>query len=404
MTSSPALRRRATSIGASAAVVGLVLVVVLALLGAATLADSRAGRDVTVDPDARLALPVTHSGVIGVIDDDGVLTSVVVIVLHPDGVGGSVVVVPPTADHSFLRTGEVFPVREVLADEGPDTFVSVMEAASSITFDTAELVTGDRLVRLFDDVGSVTVDAPSFVPDGVDLAPGQTGTIPAADAARALSVALPASDRTLDPFRVAVWTGLVTHAGSGTGRAAEDLDRAPRTTDELLERLVAGRVGVRALRAVEATPDVNPRAVDAVVLDRSEMLLVMGQLAPGRVAVPNPLLSFRVEVNFSDEQLAPFGVSNADVARDVISVLLFLQANVVSVDTSPGVAPSSSQAAVADPDLVDQVADGWRDVFGPIDIAVAEIALARVDATITLGEAYLDLRSDQLRASGSPGR
>ena len=47
---------------------------------------------------------MTPTALLGVVDDDGRLTSVVVLVLAPNGVGGSIVVLPASAD---ARSGSV---------------------------------------------------------------------------------------------------------------------------------------------------------------------------------------------------------------------------------------------------------------------------------------------------------
>lgn len=406
MTASTARRRRSTIVAAVAAVTGLAVIVFATLVGAATLVDSRAGRDVSAGVGTdRLTLPATGTGLLGVVDDDGVLASAVVVVLHPDGAGGSLVVIPPTADSTFVRAGDVEPLRETLELDGPDGFLRAVESLTAITFDVAELVDRDRFAALFASAGEVRVEAPAVVPDPSPVPADGSATLTIEEVADGLTATLPALDHRLDPFRTSLWTAVGQHAGSGTGAAPtgdDDVEAgrpSPRRTEDLLASLFAGRVGVRPVRTVPAATDQNPRLVDAVVVDRAEVLLVFGQIAPARVAVPNPSLSFRIEVGFSEGQLAELGATNADVARDLISVLLFLQANVVSVDTAPGDAPARTVAFVADAESAEQVREGWAQVFGEIDVRVAEVAIVGVDATLVLGEPYLRLRAAELTAA-----
>ena len=113
--------------------------------------------------------------------------------------------------------------------------------------------------------------------------------------------------------------------------------------------------------------------VDVVVPDRAEVLLVFGQVAPARVAAPNPSLTFRIEVPFPDDVLEPLGANRADVAVQAISRLLFVQANVVSVDTASGDVPEITRAYVADESVIGVVEDSYPLVFGEVEVNPAMI-------------------------------
>ena len=102
--------------------------------------------------------------------------------------------------------------------------------------------------------------------------------------------------------------------------------------------------------------------------DRAELLLVFGQIAPARVAAPNPSLTFRIETSFTDADLEAVGANSADVAYDAIKRLLFVQANVVSVVTRSGEVPEITQAFVADPSRIDVVEENYPLVFGEMEV------------------------------------
>ncbi|MGH9134294.1 MAG: hypothetical protein ACRDZZ_10190, partial [Ilumatobacteraceae bacterium] len=76
MTASASRRRRNTTVALVATVVAVVMGLGLTAVGAATLRDSRAGRNATADTLPELSLPVTPTALIGVVDDAGALTSV----------------------------------------------------------------------------------------------------------------------------------------------------------------------------------------------------------------------------------------------------------------------------------------------------------------------------------------
>ena len=114
---------------------------------------------------------------------------------------------------------------------------------------------------------------------------------------------------------------------------------------------------------------------------------MFGQIAPGKVAAPNPALTFRVESPFTD--LDGTELTNDDIAYRAISQLLFVRGNVQSVDTAPGDVPAVTTIEVADESLVAGVED--TDTFlGDIDVRVAEERIVGVDAVVRLGASYLE--------------
>lgn len=394
MTASPRRRRSATRRGAAALGVGIIAAAGLTALGATTLADSRAGRDIAAARAAEQAvLPDTPTALLGVVDTAGRLVGLVAMVLAPQGDGGSIVVIPPSANSTF--DGEVTPLDETWAMSGPQAFLDDVEAMLGISFDIAEVVDEQRLAALLSSVGTVEVVVPEASAGALGAAPGTLRVLGpdqmAADLARV-------GDVDLDVYRETLWQAIGT-AGSKLAPAAADPGVVPQDLDGFVARLFDGAVGVRGLRAGAAAPEMNPRALDTVELDRAEIVLVFAQIAPARLAAPNYSFSFRVEALFSEEQLAPYGVNNADIARELVEVLLFVQANVISVETGDTGAPQRTVVAVAEQGLADAVDEGWVELFGEIEVVPAAVEIARIDATIVLGTDYLEHRQQRLDGS-----
>ena len=400
MTASARRRRRNTIVAGVLAVVAALLAVGITAVGASTLVNSRAGRDAAADRLPVALLPVTPTALVAVVDDAGRLTTMAVLVLDPSGVGGSIVPLPVSADSSLDIGDDRFPLDETYEVEGVEVFVGAAEAMTAVSFDVVEIVTADRIEEIVGRFGSIEVELPVPLVDDDEPAPVvEVG--PSVLTAEEVAAALTAStetqpDRLLDPARAAIWAGLAGRVGAGTGEAGPVGAGAPVPTpadlDEFLDRLFSGRVGFRELVARVPPAERNPRDVDVVVLDRAEVLLVFSQIAPARVATPNESLTFRIEVGFDDADLVPFGINNADVARDVINRLLFARANVVSVTTDAGDVPDVSRATVVDPSLIDRVEEGWIELLGDIVVEPAEFQLLGIDATIVVGRSYLELR------------
>lgn len=411
MTASVERRRRSTIVAAVLAAIAVALTAGITAVGASTLVNSRAGRDASADRLPSVRLPVTPTALVAVVDA-GDLTTLAVMVLDPSGVGGSLVPLPATADATLDLGDERLPLDETYELEGVDSFVNAVEVMAAMSFDVVEIVNADRLAEIVGRLGAVDVDLPvplldDDAPDPVvDAGPSVLTPDEVAAALTASSETMPG--RELDPARFAVWEAIAERVGAGTGEVGRVGGGAavptPADLDEFLDRLFSGRVGYRDLVSRVPSPDRNPRGVDVVVLDRAEVLLVFSQIAPARVATPNESFTFRIEVGFGADDLAPLGINNADVARDVINRLLFARANVVSVVTDGDEVPDVSRASVVDPSLIDRVEEGWTELLGAIDVHPAEFQIVGIDATIVVGRSYLDLReTEEATGETAPG-
>ncbi|MGA7758781.1 MAG: hypothetical protein WBL31_16340 [Ilumatobacteraceae bacterium] len=171
----------------------------------------------------------------------------------------------------------------------------------------------------------------------------------------------------------------------------------PSSVEELASLLFAGEVGVRDLAATPASAGTNPTDADVVVLERSDVMLVFAQISPSLVSTPNTGLKMRIESQFDEGQLATTDgliESNSDLARELIGRLLFLQANVVSVDTTASGAPDLTIVEVADPRLLEESIRASEILFGPSEVRLATTVLEGVDIVVTLGTPYLEREVD----------
>jgi hypothetical protein len=398
VTASALRRRRNTQLALVATLVAVVLALWLAAVGAATLRDSRAGRHASADTLPELGLPVTPTALVGVIDDTNVVTSVVALVLAPNGVGGSIVVLPATGDSSLGLGDDRFPLAETYTVRGPEAFALDAEALAGISFDVVEIVDGARFAEIVEPLGGLTVDLPADVVDDDSEEPlfeaGQA-TLSSDAAASVLTSRVTGSpDSLLEPLRLSMWTAVAERVGAGIGSASPvgpDVSvPAPPDLDGFFERLYAGPVAARGVLFSSPAADANPRGVDVVVPDRAELLLVFGQIAPARVAAPNPSLTFRIETSFTAEDLESIGANSADVAYGAIKRLLFVQANVVSVVTRSEEVPEITQAFVADRSRISVVEENYPLVFGELEVHAATERIAGVDVVVVLGRSYLE--------------
>jgi hypothetical protein len=358
-------RTRSTLIG----FVGMVLLVVAAasmfVVGVVTLSNSEEGEAVGVDLRPIVALPSTPNALLAVTDDDGALESLVVLTLLPDGVGGSIVVVPPNADATASFGAQRRPLDEVFAADPADmeSFSSAVQEMLSITIERSQAVSAAELTDL--------------MPAGqaVEIGPGQV-IDDAFWAELAAAAPVVADDAVAAPV-------------DASGQPV-----APATVAELVERLMAGEVQSRALVTRTPPESENPTDADVVIVDRRDANLVFAQVSPALVSTPNTGLSVRLVGPFSDEQIQSSGglyESTSELMTDVIGEMLFFQANVVSVDTQP--APDGAAAVtliqVAEERFIADMEAIAPIVFGESDVVLASTLIEGIDVEITLGTDYI---------------
>jgi hypothetical protein len=401
VTARPTRRTRRTLAGLLIVAALVVGAGVLTVIGVVTLLDSEAGVAVEADDRPVVALPSTPNGLVGVIDDEGRLTSVVVATLRPEGTGGSVVTFPVNADVDAGFGDEPRPLDVVFDADDPEAFRRAVEAMLAVGIQRVAVVDPAGLAELLEPVVPVDVDLPANV---VDSDRSGTGVI-AREGRRELRgrlvvAALTAVDDDLTgverhPLDVAIWSALAEQAPAGGGGGVDD-GSAPGSVEELFADLWSGPVAARDI-AVAGAAVGGPEDVDAVVLDRRDVLLVFTQVSPALVSKPNQALSFRVVARFDEAQLAESDglfESNSELMRRVIGELLFFQANPVSTDIAPATegAPSITRVEVADPRFVDDLEEFAPVAFGESEVVVAPRVIEGVDVVVTLGLDYIETK------------
>lgn len=413
MTALPGRGARSTRTAFAASIAALAVVGVLGYIGADTLGNSTTGRTAAVATAAATTseLPATATALIGVVDDDGRLTSAAVAVIEPDGTGGTLVALAASADVRCGNSDELEPLNAVLRVDGALAFKEAAERLTALSFDVIEIVDQPRFAQLVTPLGELPTDLPIAVHDsssGERWEAGQAVLGPQAAAQLVTAHDDTIADWYYEPARAAVWAAVADRAG--TGEPPDVGAGPPVTLDEFFARLFAGPVVARPLGfvipddervAMEIAPGLwaafGPGSIDAVVVHtRSEVLLVFGSIAPARVGAPLDAVSVRIVADFSDADLAGTNRNRADVIRYAIDRLLYTKVNVVAVAELPGSgAPERTTVHITDPALLSGISEFSQLVLGDSDVTVQTVGIAGVDLDIELGRAFLALLPPQ---------
>jgi hypothetical protein len=413
-------RRAASTRAAIGAIVGVVLAAGLGAAGYSAIANTTDGREVGSGAP-EVTFPSTPTAAVAVVDDTGGLASLAVVAVRPGdgdepGLGGSVVPIPVSADSSGGFGEERLPLNETVALFGPETLADEIPVLLGVDIDELVVLDEASAAALLAPLGNLDVDLPAPVVDrlGRELFAAGPQQLTSADAAAVLTAIDPAqrgADRY--PTDVAVWSAISDAVAGGVdvsadvpeaspvGSTATGGTEPPAGAGGTLGRVLSGPVAVRPLRSTPLVSlDRNPRGVDAVVLDRGEVVVVFGHIAPGQVAAPNPGYNFRVVSRFGDAQL-PAGVSRLDVAYTATQALLDEQSNVISVDTAGGEAGEATVIEVSDEILV-AAAESLSELFGLVEVRVADPRIAGVDVVVMLGTDYLTRLDTETAATVAP--
>ncbi len=403
MTVSRHRRRVTTTRAIAASLAGLAIAGGLGAAGYAAIANTTDGQVVSGGAP-EVTFPATPTATVAVVDQDGNLGSVAVLALRPgdddERRGGTVVPVPISADSSGGFGSERTPLNETVALFGPETLAEEVPALLGVGIDDVIVVDEMELAELLAPIGPVGVELPAPVTDATGRQVAQAG--PQTLTPDRIAEILSATDPTMSgvdryPIDVAIWGGIADAVGDGLSTplasAADPATSSPVGDTEapvdVLSAVTSGPISVQPLRSSPLVSlDRNPRGVDAAALDRAEVLVIFGHVAPSKVAAPNAGYNFRIVSRFSDDQLAG-AATRLDVAYTATEALLGVDANVISVDTSAGEAGAVTMIDVSDENLV-AAARRLSDVFGPVEVRVADTRIAGVDVVATLGAEYLD--------------
>jgi len=408
MTAIPERRKRRTVFGAVTGILLVVAAVALFVVGVITLSNSQEGEAVGVDERPVVALPDTPNAMLAVVDKEDQLASIVVMTLLPEGQGGSIVTVPVNADGTVGSGEQRRPLTELFDADDPESIVEPLEEMLTLTIERAAIVGVDELVEILQPIESLQVVLPEDVIDSSQLGSGIVAVAGPQTLRRLLVAQALASvndeGASYDHHAVDVelWSQLARTAPIAVPPEPVDVDEfgrpiPPSTVEELVMRLWEGDIEVRDIAATEPLESDNPTDSDVVIVDRADAVLVFAQTSPALVSSPNPAMSFRVEARYSDEQLDASGdlfESSSELVRELTRQLLFFQANVVSVDTAkaPDGAPAVTRIEVADERFIEDMELAAPIFFGESVVVVSSTVLDGVDAVITLGTGYLDLR------------
>ena len=415
-----------------ATLAAVVAVPVLGYTGVRAVLDSTGGRDARGDNLPVQTFPATPAAAWFITDEAGALSALAVLVLDPSRQGGSLVDLPVNAD-TGLGPDDRRGLHEVFAEEGLESAMLGVESLTAVSLAFGFEAGADELAAVLAPLGTLSVELAAAVDVPGMSAPLTDGLAVLDPATVAAVLTEPAATSTggFDGHRQnvnAVWTAVAAANGAGSRPAVAD-PALPVDQAEFLDRFFAGPIGTRpiATNPIDDAPSTSSTttttspttttsttddtvdgapmtssgsttattgagatsttvdertpssSIDELVgVDRADAVFVFASIAPGSMSGPASGLLFRLE--------APPGYDPQ--VKQTVSVLLFLGANVVSVDT--GVQPRTDTVFLVPDEINREKAEVADAIFGNLSFVEPTFRIDGVDVTIVLGTEYLE--------------
>ena len=392
MTAIPARRRRRMI--AAMVTSGLSVIALPGGLFLGTNSLLRASGGNSIDSRGTVDVPSSVVEMLAVINSRNEVASLALLAVTPEGKGGTIVSIPVGSMADVAKTEQPRRIADSYTSGGLQALKTDVENLMNITVDFADDVTATEFATVLTDVGTQPVVLQQPVTDtGVDGVPivvleaGSSTATPdlLATGLAASQTGTPESARL--PQVKALWSSI---ARAGVATPAPDvaastssispLDPSVFTsTTAFVKALLMGEIDVWQFSSTLFTDDVrNPNKVDLYGLDGGEVLMVMASVVPSALTVTNANVAVMIDIPFA----------SASVAKEVVTRLAYLGANVVLVRQSPDLATERTTVYYND-SIAKTEAEAYPTLLGPLEFTESKDVISGVNLRIVLGNDFV---------------
>jgi hypothetical protein len=354
----------------------------------------RASGGNSIDSRGTVDVPSSVVEMLAVINSRNEVASLALLAVTPEGKGGTIVSIPVGSMADVAKTEQPRRIADSYTTGGLQALQTDVENLMNITVDFADDVTATEFATVLTDVGTQPVVLQQPVTDtGVDGVPivvleaGSSTATPdlLATGLAASQTGTPESARL--PQVKALWSS-IARAGVATPTpevAASTSSISPldpsvfTSTTAFVKALLMGEIDVWQFSSTLFTDDVrNPNKVDLYGLDGGEVLMVMASVVPSALTVTNANVAVMIDIPFA----------SASVAKEVVTRLAYLGANVVLVRQSPDLATERTTVYYND-SIAKTEAEAYPTLLGPLEFTESKDVISGVNLRIVLGNDFV---------------
>ena len=354
----------------------------------------RASGGNSIDSRGTVDIPSSVVEMLAVINSRNEVASLALLAVTPEGKGGTIVSIPVGASADVAKTELPRRIADSYATGGLLALETDVENLMNITVDFSDDVTATEFASVLSSVGTQPVVLQQSVTDtGVDGAPVVVLESGSSTATPELLAAGLASSQTGTPESArlpqvrALWSS-IARAGvatptaeiGGTTSSVLPLDASVFTsTAAFMQALLLGEIDVWQFSSTLFTDPVrNPNQVDLYGLDGGEVLMVMASVVPSALTVTSSNVAVMVDIPFA----------SAVVAKEVVTRLAFLGANVVLIRQSPDLAAERTTVYYND-SIAKTEAESYPTLLGPLEFTESKDVISGVNLRIVLGNDFV---------------
>ena len=392
MTAIPARRRRRMIAAMITSGLSVIALPGGLFLGTNSLLHASGGN--SIDSRGTVDIPSSVVEMLAVINSRNEVASLALLAVTPEGKGGTIVSIPVGSMADVAKTEQPRRIADSYTTGGLQALKTDVENLMNITVDFADDVTATEFVTVLTDVGTQPVVLQQPVIDtGIDGAPivvleaGSSAATPdlLATGLAASQTGTPESARL--PQVKALWSSIAragvsmpTAEVAGSTSSISPLDASVfATTAAFMKALLMGEIDVWQFSSTLFTDDVrNPNKVDLYGLDGGEVLMVMASVVPSALTITTSNVAVMIDTPFA----------SASVAKEVVTRLAYLGANVVLVRQSPDLATERTTVYYND-SIAKTEAEAYPTLLGPLEFTESKDVISGVNLRIVLGNDFV---------------
>ena len=392
MTAIPARRRRRMIAAMVTSGLSVIALPGGLFLGTNSLLHASGGN--SIDSRGTIDIPSSVVEMLAVINSRNEVASLALLAVTPEGKGGTIVSIPVGAMADVAKTEQPRRIADSYATGGLQALQTDVENLLNITVDFADDMTVTEFAVVLATVGTQPVVLQQPVTDtGADgtaivvLESGSSTATPDLLAAGLASSQTGTPESARLPQVRALWNsiaraGVATPSAevSGSTSSISPLDTSVYTsTAAFVNALLMGEIDVWQFSSTLFTDAVrNPNQVDLYGLDGGEVLMVMASVVPSALTVTSANIAVMVDIPFA----------SAVVAKEVVTRLAFLGANVVLIRQSPDLATERTTVYYND-SIARTEAESYPTLLGPLEFTESKDVISGVNLRIVLGNDFV---------------
>jgi hypothetical protein len=354
----------------------------------------RASGGNSIDSRGTVDIPSSVVEMLAVINSRNEVASLALLAVTPEGKGGTIVSIPVGSMADVAKTEQPRRIADSYTTGGLQALKTDVENLMNITVDFADDVTATELAAVLSSVGTQPVVLQQPVTDtGADGVPVVVLESGSSTASPELLAAGLASSQTGTPESArlpqvkALWNSIAragvatpTDQVVGSSSSISPLDASAFTsTTAFVQALLLGEIDVWQFSSTLFTDAVrNPNQVDLYGLDGGEVLMVMASVVPSALTVTSANVAVMVDIPFA----------SSSVAKEVVTRLAYLGANVVLIRQSPDLATERTTVYYND-SIARTEAESYPTLLGPLEFTESKDVISGVNLRIVLGNDFV---------------